>query len=247
MQALPTKDGGWTLGFFGFSDHGAGFSYTAFNQNWETPEDMWKTRFLGVSSIGTINIHIGHSENPSKGGTGSTKTPCDVKVPADQNDRAVLGTLMGEAFYPGSPLYTNATNDGRGNSSHEEAKHPESYSSVDDTQSEMEYMVSVFVNRQNDTPNHPSFYDIANSKQTNGKYQFEGYPNGNDQLNNLGEQGSAACEQAAIGLRAMASIKTNGPVNKNIHWWHGVLQQDKKGKFVRVRNGAIRIGGTDFW
>jgi hypothetical protein len=129
----------------------------------------------------------------------------------------------------------------------EEAKHPERFAAWDDTYMEMEYMVSVFVNRQHDNPNHPSWYDIANTKQTNGKYQFEGYPNGLNALNHLGADGSAVCEQARTGLKAIQSIKDIGSVNTSIHNWHGVLQHDKQGNFVRVRNGAIRIGGTDFW
>jgi len=170
-----------------------------------------------------------------------------VILPTDQNDRAVVATLMGEASYPGTPRYTNATNDGRGNSSHDEASHPEGHVSWDDTYMEMEYMVSVFVNRQGDWGG-PSWSDIATSKQKDGKkYQFEGYPNGLNALNNLGSNGSDVCEQVRAALKAIESIKNIGPVNTNIHYWHGVLQKDKQGLFVRVRNGAIRIGGTDFW
>jgi YD repeat-containing protein len=188
------------------------------------------------------------AQNPLKGVTGSASAgPCDVKLPTDANDIALLATLMGEAMYPGSRLYTYATNDGKGNSSHEAAKHPDGYASWDDTYMEMEYMVSVFVNRHNDDAGHPSWNDIANSKQTNGKPQFEGYPNGINALNNLGPSGGPACEQARTGLKAIESIKNIGSLNRNIHFWHSVLQEDKAGLFVRVRSGAIRISGTDFW
>jgi len=158
---------------------------------------------------------------------------------------------MGEAAYPGTNRYTNATNNGHGNSSHDEYKHPEGVVSWDDSYMEMEYMVSVFVNRHNDNPGNPSWYDIANSKQTNGRYQFEGYPNGLNAINNLGPEGGAVCEQARTALKAIDSVKNIvGSLRTDIHFWHGVIQWDKQKPpqpFVRVRNGTIRIGGTDFW
>jgi len=153
---------------------------------------------------------------------------------------------MGEASYPGTREYTHATNDGRGNSSHDAAKHPDGRVNWDETYTEMEYMVSVFLNRQKDGGG--SFYDIANSKQSNGRFQFEGYPRGDADLNKLGSEGDARCEQARLAVKALDYIKTHGPIRTDIHNWRGVLQPDGHGgSFVRVRNGAIRIAGTDFF
>jgi hypothetical protein len=196
-------------------------------------------------SIGPGSYPSDHPPDPPQQPS-PTIQPCTVNVPTEANDRAVLATLMGEAAYPGAALYTNATNNGRGNSSHDEAKHPERYAAWDDTYMEMEYMVSVFVNRQRDWGGS-SWFDIATSKQKDGKtYQHEGYPNGLTRIGNLGAEGSGYCEQARTALKAIQSIKDIGPVNTSIHFWHGVLQE-KNGPFVRVRNGAIRIGGSDFW
>jgi RHS repeat-associated protein len=190
-----------------------------------------------------VDAGIAQAQNPAP-----AIQPCTVQVPTDANDRAVLATIIGEAGYPGSQLFTNATNDGRANSSHEAAKHPEGTASWSDIYMEMEYMVSVFVNRHNDFKGNPSWYDIANSKEKDGKtFQFRGYRHGEDALNNLGPNGWGLCEQARSAVKAIDWIKNNGPIRSDIHFWHGVLQNDENGDFVRVRGGAIRIGTSDFW
>jgi hypothetical protein len=135
---------------------------------------------------------------------------------------------------------------GRGNSGHDEAKHPEGHVTWDETYTQMQYMGSVFLNRQ--VHGGGSFYDIANSKQSNGRYQFEGYPRGDGDLNKLGSEGDARCEQARLAVKAVDYIKAHGPIRTDIYNWRGVLQPDRRGgSFVRVRNGAIRIAGTDFF
>lgn len=74
----------------------------------------------------------------------------------------------------------------------------------------MEYMVSVFINRQRDH-GYNSWYDVANAKQKDGTYQMEGYPQGVADLNNLGSSGDPRREQARRGVSAIQYIKQHGP------------------------------------
>ena len=66
-----------------------------------------------------------------------------------------------------------------------------------------------------------------------GKYQFEGYPRGDGDLNKLGSEGDARCEQARRAVKALDYIKTHGSIRTDIHSWRGVLQPDGKGGTIR--------------
>jgi hypothetical protein len=104
-------------------------------------------------------------------------------------------------------------------------------------------MVSVIENRARATGT--SWFDVVNAKQTNGNFQFEGYPNGQNYINQLGAKGSDMCERLRGALDAMNAVKLNGPNNRfgTFMNWRGVDQ----GTFIRARQGAFRIAGTDFF
>lgn len=165
--------------------------------------------------------------------------PCDVKIPTDKNDRAVVETLMGEATAEGASRY------GLDQSGTAAYGNPIGTVTREDVEIEELLMVSVIENRAQDSGQ--SWFDVVNNKQTNGNYQFEGYPNGQQYLQNLGDNNSDACKRARGALSALDKVKQNGPVG-NARNWRGIVQKNKKGNmFIRARQGAVRFAGTDFF
>jgi RHS repeat-associated protein len=211
-------------------------------------EDLGEGVLLFTGCIGGgSDLPAGPRDEPNRGGGGGDKTaptptptptPCDVQAPSDPNDRAVAEALMGEATSAGSPQYGD---DQRGSAAVGHASRgvvPRGAVRLEEF-----LMVSVIENRAR--ARGTSWFDVVNSKQRNGNFQFEGYPQGQNYINQLGENGSDTCERLRGALDAINAVKLNGPNNRfgTFMNWRGVDQDT----FIRARQGAFRIAGTDFF
>lgn len=189
----------------------------------------------------------GPSVQPEPGGGGrrqpkpeqkEEKKPCDVQIPDDEQSRAVIGTILGEA--------TSASDIGGREYRDGDAVDSPSGDIITSSTIENEayLMMSVVVNRFRTNKNYHSWKDVVSDPG-----QFLGYNDGQN-LNaaNFGNNGDPSCER----LRSIVNAHnraSDGVKNDKLRSWRGVKQDRRNGKgsFIRNQGNAIRAGRTDFF
>jgi YD repeat-containing protein len=182
---------------------------------------------------------------------GERRVPCSSLVPTEENQRAVVALLMGEATERPAIGTNQYADDQHGSDAYGKPTGP---TITDDTIfTEMIFMVSVVVNRfrSSDSSISGSSWKEVVEKPN----QFQGYENGKTALNNIGPTGSDSCKQLISALMAIDFVNSRGVPDNSILNWHAVRQSDEHGPFVRNLTGtsqnptpnAFRIAQTDFW
>jgi len=170
-----------------------------------------------------------------------TATPCDVKLPNDEDQREIVVTVMGEMTRLGSSQY-GTDQHGRAAVRHASGSEISNY----DSYREAAYMLSAIENRHRDWNGGKSSY----SQIVNAPGQFRGHGGGVRDFANLGTNDSEPCLRARIILSAMEDVLSNGVWNTSIYYWRGVEQWPENGDppFVRTFRPLLdtRIANTDF-
>ena len=168
-----------------------------------------------------------------------------IAIPTDENDRAMLAVLMGEASTPGEGSWAP---DEYGRKAF---RNPSRELTDDDVSGEMIYMVFVVNNRLIDwgeREHYKSWKDVIESDPK----QFLGYGSGKDIVNNLASAGEVQANRARLALAAIKSFHEQ-PIPRdtilNFHFWKGIKQKGKEAPhipFITKKGNATRIANTDF-
>ncbi len=165
-----------------------------------------------------------------------------VQIPVDENDRAVLAVLLGEASTPGEGSW------GPDEYGRKAYRNPTRTVTDDDVYGEMSYMIAVINNRLIDwgkSEGYKSWKDVVEKSP-----DFLGYDSGKEILKNLGAD-SMQSHRARIGLDAIKDFH-DAPFGHDqarpiFHYWKGIKQPGKGGiPFITKRGNAFRIANTDF-
>ena len=169
------------------------------------------------------------------------KQPCDVRLPSDENDLAVIAALLGEASTPGEGSW------GPDEFGPEAYKKPSYILTPEDVSHEMDMMVAVVNNRLTspawrDQYGFKTWKDVVEQPE-----QFLGYPNGKEILNNLGFNGDVNCERARLAAQSVKDFH-DAPFQTPFFYWKGIKQKGQISKkwIIVKREGAFRWANTDF-
>ncbi|HEV2861442.1 MAG TPA: RHS repeat-associated core domain-containing protein [Pyrinomonadaceae bacterium] len=214
----------------------------------------------GASSTFLNNLSGGGSTTTNTSGSqeqAAALTPCDVRVPSDPDDRAVVGTILGEATP--YPLLGNRQYDASQAGVYKNGALPAPTGEViteTTLRQEAVIMASVVDNRF--TRGDATVTDKDGTQRSSWTLvvsqpgQFLGYSSGMAQLNrgDFGNNGSPACEKLRFAVDAVAAVNARKNLYPGVYNWRGVLQpaEGRPGHTrIRAQGNAIRVGGTDFW
>jgi len=194
-------------------------------------------------------------EDPEAEKSSHTAQNRGLSLPQNEDDYAVLATLLGEASTPGEGSWGP-------NEYGPEARQKPSYTLTErDVFYEMQFMIQVIENRLRDwgpAKGYKSWKDVVEAtywskKDNKNKEEFEGYHNGRNILSKIGSSGDMQVTRVRLAIEAINTFHANRntPIDgrwRELYFWKGIKQTGKHCKcpIVVMREGAYRFANTDF-